>query len=79
MPTYTRTETVEAWQWNGFDDNRGVVHCHPASTSGWLETVDGFTIIDFGKWIIKRGNKYKVITDAKFKAQGWKEVVDDEG
>ena len=81
---YTRTETVEAWQWNGPEDNRGVVesfpypcvHCKSPAAHGYISR--GIWVICPGSWIIKREGEYhyKVITDAEFKAQGWKEMVE---
>ncbi len=84
MPKYTRTETVEAWQWNGPEDNRGVVKLYdrPPRPDDPDEGIpkeyclrwDGTFIRSPSDWIIKHGDKYKVISNAEFKAQGWKEI-----
>ena len=76
---YTRTETVEAWQWNGpgeMKDNHGVVRSHPVyGKSIWyIPKQNPRVILGKGRWIIKRGHRYEVISDAKFKAQGWEEM-----
>ncbi len=76
MPKYTRTETVDdIWQWNGPEDNRGVVRSHPIyGKSVWyIPNQYPRAILGKGDWIIRRGCLYEVISDAEFKAQGWKE------
>ena len=76
MPTYTRTETVEAWQWNGPEDNGGVVRSHPiyGKNVWYIPKQHPRAILSKGNWIIQHGDKYEIISNAKFKAQGWKEV-----
>lgn len=75
MPKYTRTETVEAWQWNGENPHvktrlgLKIAYDHP------FLIVEGRKAMNPGEWIIKReDSKYKFISDAKFKAQGWEEA-----
>ena len=89
MPKYTRTETVEAWQWNGRKDDRDAVYeaagflesqCHCGNSNPaihgclWRPYNGESTQLCLGDWIIERGGRYKGISDAEFKAQGWKEV-----
>lgn len=81
MIKYTCTETVAAWQWNGPEDNRRVVKEYLIGGSTYYIPTNphnrmvGIHIYP-GAWIIRRGDRYEVITDAEFKAQGWKEAVE---
>ncbi len=84
MTEYTRTETIEAEQWNGPEDNPfGVVeewinrgktyYCIPSPVEKADHVLGAFT--HKGCWIIERVDvytRYEVISDKKFKAQGWK-------
>ncbi len=86
-PTHTRTEYVVMWQWNGPEDNRGVVDSS-YYVAGWctrcghdLFNHHGYLRTDIdchcvcpGDWIIDRNGTYEVISDAEKWAQGWEGI-----
>jgi hypothetical protein len=83
MTTYTlKDPDVQAWQWNGPKDNRGVVESYSSDVRicsrcnsfichhGWImRSTYGPSLVCPGDWIIKRGDKYEVLSDAEFRAK----------
>lgn len=79
MPKYTRTETLAMWQWNGPEDNRGVVEQrvpHEGKVYSGIWSDKSVIWVTAGNWIIPTVTHYRVISNAKFKAQGWKVVAE---
>lgn len=77
------TRTVEAWQWNGPEDNRGVVEaCQDCPHIGFDGHIHGEIIatgepVSAGDWLVKH-RPFGIIhlTNAEFMAQGWKKGED---
>ena len=81
MPTkrWKRTEYAdEIWQWNGPEDNRGVVHTimETRRTMWEIHVSSNHSRYVFpSNYIIHTGDTYQVVTNAEFEAQGWEEVT----